>query len=86
MADCKDIDAALAKLSSKIDGLGNRLNDLERKQKECCDNKDKNQNKKDVDLSAIEKRLDAIERYINKLDEEIKLITNKIIEIAGWLE
>lgn len=82
MADCKDIDAALARLSGKIDGLGNRLNELDRKQKECCDNKDKN--KKDDDLSELKKRLDAIERYINKLDEEIKLITGKVAEIGGF--
>jgi len=75
MADCKEIDAALANLAAKIDGL-------ERRQRECCDNKDKNP--KDTDLSELKKRLDAIEKYINKLDEEIKLITDKVKEIGGF--
>ena len=82
MADCKDIDAALTNLSSKIDGLGRRLNDLEKKQHSCCDNKDKTP--KDTDLSAINKRLAAIDNYINKLDTEIKLITSKVAEIGGF--
>ncbi len=75
MADCKEIDAALSRLSGKID-------ELDRKQKECCDNKDKNRNNND--LSELKNRLDAIEKYINKLDEEIKLITNKVKEIGGF--
>jgi len=82
MADCKEIDAALARLSGKIDGLSDRLNGLEARQRECCDNKDKNP--KDTDLSELKKRLDAIEKYINKLDEEIKLITDKVKEIGGF--
>jgi len=83
MADCKDIDAALANLASKINDYAQKLSDLERLQKQCCDNKDKKN--KEADLSGINKRLDDIERYINKLDEEIKLITDKAKEIGGYL-
>jgi prefoldin subunit 5 len=82
MADCKEIDAALGRLSGKIDSLSGRLNGLEARQKECCDNKD--HNPKGDDLSELRKRLDAIEKYINKLDEEIKLITDKVKEIGRF--
>ncbi len=82
MPECKDIDAALANLASKIDDYARKLSDLERLQKQCCDGKE--QKKKEPDLSKINKRLDDIERYINKLDEEIKLITDKLKEIGGF--
>jgi len=85
MADCKEIDAALGGLSGKIDGLNGRLNGLEARQKECCDNKQQNKDQnKDTDLSALIKRIDEIEKYINKLDEEIQSITDKVKEIGGF--
>lgn len=83
MADCKDIDAALAKLSSKIDGLNGRLNNLEKEQKRCCDLKNENNDK--VDLEPIYKRLAAIEKYINLFDDELKSIATKIQNAGKFL-
>ncbi len=34
----------------------------------------------------LEQRVTAIEKYINQLDEEIKLITSKVTEIGGFLK
>ena len=69
MADCKEIDAALAKLSGKIDGLNGRLNDLESKQKQCCEKKGNNSNPKDDDLTELIKRIQEIE----KIQEALKI-------------
>jgi hypothetical protein len=71
MADCKEIDAALARLSGKIDGLNGRLNGLEARQKECCDNKP--QNPSDVDLEALIKR-------ISELEKTVKAISSFLLE------
>jgi small-conductance mechanosensitive channel len=74
MAECKDIDRALANLGRKIDAqnkcceankkaindLKNRIGNLERG--------NRNQPKDKVDLTSINRRLSAIERYINILD------------------
>lgn len=60
---CRDIDQGLAALNRKIDEQNKRLRDLERKQRECCDNKkpaDKPAEK--TDLTAILKRLTELEK------------------------
>lgn len=75
MADCKEIDAALAGLSGKIDGLNGRLNGLEARQKECCDNKQQNQN---TDLSALIKR-------IAKLEKDLQVIIDFIVAVRPIL-
>jgi prefoldin subunit 5 len=82
MADCKEIDAALGRLSSKIDGLNARLNNLERKQKECCNKKDD----KGDNLEGLIKRVAKIETYINQLDGEIQSITNIATDIGNALK
>lgn len=81
MADCKDIDAALAQLSSKIDGFGNklndlnnRLNDLDRKQKECCDKKER---------KPPETNLEALIKRIAKLEDTQEALKIGIVEILN---
>lgn len=72
MADCKDIDTALSRLSSKIDGLNNKLNNLENKQRECCEKKQKEEKPKDdkpPDLADIKRRLNELE----KVQEALKI-------------
>lgn len=83
MADCKEVDAALAALSAKIDSFNNKLNNLEQKQKECCDKKN---NPKDDSSEALLKRIAAIDKYINQLDGEIELVTNKVKEIGDFFK
>lgn len=94
MSECKEIDEALRRLGQKIDGyeralnnLDNRLNDLAKKQAQCCkDNNRNNQNNRPVDLTAIYKRLANLEghvikvsNYINRVENAIQSV-NKIIE------
>lgn len=78
MAECKDIDKALAKLGNKIDAqnkccsevkaelgrLNNRIGKLERDFNQAL----KPGQNKNPDLTAIYKRLAQIENYINILD------------------
>ncbi|BAZ36969.1 hypothetical protein NIES4101_28900 [Calothrix sp. NIES-4101] len=71
---CDEIDAALGRLGNKIDGLGKRLDALEKEQARCC--KDKGNS---VDLSSIYKRLAELEsavrqlaNYVNTTDKAIK--------------
>ncbi|MBD2344170.1 hypothetical protein [Anabaena subtropica] len=75
MAECKDIDRALANLAKKIDAqnkcceenkkaiddLKKRMGNLERAQRQQQPNNR-------TDLTSINRRLAAIERYINVLD------------------
>ncbi|MEH1809641.1 hypothetical protein [Nostoc sp.] len=58
---CKDIDAALAALNNKIDAQNGRMRELERRQKECCNQKSKDN---DTDLSGILERLKKAETDI----------------------
>ena len=83
MDDCKEIDAALNRLGGKIDELNRKLNNVEQKQKECCDKKN---DPKDNSLEALLKRIAAIEKYINQLDGEIQLVTNKVKEIGEFFK
>jgi hypothetical protein len=77
MADCKEIDAALGRLSGKIDGLSGRLNGLEARQKECCE-KNKPQKPSDVDLEPLIRR-------ISKLENDLKLIIDFIVQLRPIL-
>jgi septal ring factor EnvC (AmiA/AmiB activator) len=69
---CKDIDAGLAALNRKIDAQNQRIRELERKQKECCDNSDNG----NADLSGILKRLKKAETDILDLGG----ITQEIVD------
>ena len=71
MADCKEIDAALSKLTNKIDNLNNKLRDLDSRAKnaeKCCNNGVK-QGEKEIDLSDILLRLAKLEKDLKILDE-----------------
>ena len=81
MAECKDIDRALADLGRKIDDQNKQIADLRKKQEECCGD-----NNNDNNDSSLAKRVAAIERYINALDSDIKKITTKGYEIIGYLQ
>jgi hypothetical protein len=92
VADCKDIDRALANLSRKIDAqnrcceankkaiadLNNRLRNLER------GNKPNSQKDKPQDLTDIYKRLNRLEQYclsIESLFTQIGNVVKPIISI-----
>jgi small-conductance mechanosensitive channel len=60
---CQDIDQAIAALNRKIDEQNKRLRDLERQQKECCDNSNKPKND-NANLTEILKRLTKAETDI----------------------
>jgi hypothetical protein len=87
MADCKDIDTALGRLSLKIDGLSGKLNDLEKKQKECCDGKDfKNNNSKDLEprVIALEQFANTVNTYVESLEKAIKTAASPLKEIVDF--
>lgn len=76
---CKDIDKGLADLNAAINRLNNRLNNLEKKQKECCD-KDK-----PTDLSALVKRIEKAEKDILELGGVVKTVIDDIKDILDSL-
>jgi chromosome segregation ATPase len=80
---CKDIDKGLSDLNAAINRLNNRLDGLERKQNECCNNKDKN---KPTDLSAILKRLDKAEKDILELGGVVKTIIDDFKDVLDLLD
>ncbi len=73
---CKDIDRGLADLQAAINRLNNRLNNLERKQNECCKDKDK-----PTDLSALLKRLEKAEKDILELGGVVKTVIDDVKDI-----
>jgi chromosome segregation ATPase len=95
MADCKEIDAALSRLSGKIDALNNKFNGLDNRLKNaesCCDNKNKQDAPKSDNLADILRRLSVLEdvvgkiaSYINSLEAAIKTSLNPMKLIANLL-
>ncbi len=75
---CRDIDQGLASLNRKIDEQNKKIRDLERKQAECCKDKD---NDKKTDLSALLKRLDESEKNILELGGVIKDIVDDLKDL-----
>lgn len=75
---CKDIDKGLADLKAAVNGINNRLDGVERKQKACCNDKSENQS---TDLSAILKRLGKIEQDILELGGVIKTIIDDLKDL-----
>ncbi|MEH1971111.1 hypothetical protein [Nostoc sp.] len=77
---CKDIDQGLAALNQKIDAQNQRLRELERKQKECCENKDKKNNNNNNDL---EKRVKELEKVSEALKDGIVGALNNFADIEN---
>lgn len=75
---CKDIDQGIDALNRKIDEQNKRLRDLERKQKECCDNKDNNNNNSD-----LEKRIKKLEETSEALKKGIVETLNNFADIEN---
>ncbi|PHJ95166.1 hypothetical protein VF04_20125, partial [Nostoc linckia z7] len=63
-----------------INRLNKRLDNLERKQNDCCENKNNNSN------SNLEKRVSRIESYINALHKDLDAIGKLIKDINNLLE
>ncbi|AFZ24779.1 hypothetical protein Cylst_2573 [Cylindrospermum stagnale PCC 7417] len=73
MSQCTDVDAALARLEAKIDAQNKQISDLKNNKQ------DKNKNpsaapNKGYDDKELRLRIEKIERYINKLDADLKVI------------
>lgn len=79
---CKDIDQGLAALNRKIDELNKRLRDLEKKQKECCDNKDKNNDNNNND-DDLKKRVKELEKTSEALKKGIVETLNNFADIEN---
>lgn len=75
---CKDIDQGLAALNRKIDEQNKRLRDLERKQKECCDNQ---KDDKNTNLSEILKRLKKAETDILELGGVVQTVIDDLKDL-----
>lgn len=75
---CKDIDVGLAALNRKIDAQNQRIRELERKQKQCCEG---SQNDNNVDLSQILKRLKKAEKDILELGGVVKTVIDDLKDL-----
>ncbi|WP_414574308.1 hypothetical protein [Nostoc sp. CCY 9925] len=60
---CKDINEGLAQLNAAINRVNTRLNNLEKKQNECCD---KNSN----DLNALKSAINQMNSRLNDLEKK----------------
>jgi hypothetical protein len=85
VADCKDIDKALAALSAKIDAQNQQITDIKRKQEQCCKNNNQNNNQKDksTDLSPIYQRLNKLEQYCESVEYLFAQLANIIKPIIA---
>jgi archaellum component FlaC len=86
VAECKDIDRALADLGNKINEQNKIINNLQKRQDDCCNKGNKQDQNKPTDLTPIYQRLSKIENYINVLDGDLTGITGIIKEINTHLE
>lgn len=80
MAECKDIDAAIANLSKKVDSQNQKIREIERKQKECCNNLNKPK-QENTDLSAILKRIQKIEKDILDLGGVVMTVIDDLKDL-----
>ncbi|MBW4425938.1 MAG: hypothetical protein KME50_16175 [Nostoc desertorum CM1-VF14] len=76
---CRDIDQGLDALNRKIDQQNKRLRELERNQKECCENKDKNKNNNTN--NDLEKRVKELEKTSEALKKGIVETLNNFADI-----
>jgi prefoldin subunit 5 len=79
---CKDIDRGLDDLKAAVNRLNNRLDGLERKQNECCKDKDKPKNNDDKN-SDLEKRVKELEKNQEKLKQGIVESLNNFADIEN---
>ncbi len=80
---CKDIDAAIANLNRKIDEQNAKIRELERKQNQCCKDKDNNGN--GFDPSEILKRLAKAEKDILELGGVVKTVIDDLKDVLDSL-
>jgi chromosome segregation ATPase len=78
VAECKDIDRALADLGNKINEQNRLINNLQKKQDDCCNKGNKQEQSKPTDLSAITKRIDKLEGYCDSIEHLFAQIGNLI--------
>ncbi|MEH2066982.1 MAG: hypothetical protein V7K47_02220 [Nostoc sp.] len=78
---CKDIDRGLADLQAAINRINNRLDNLERQQKKCCQEKDKDNNN-DND-NGLEKRVKELEKTSEALKTGIVQTLNNFADIEN---
>ncbi|NJM23522.1 MAG: hypothetical protein HC907_35280 [Richelia sp. SM1_7_0] len=83
-SSCEEIDAALARLGGKVDGLNNTINGLkgkldalEKEQARCC----KNKQDKGFDPTPIYKRLNELEVAVKKIVDYVN-VTDTAIKAA----
>ncbi len=77
---CKDIDRGLGDLQAAINRLNNRLDNLERKQNECCQKKNNDNNN---DNSGLEKRVKELEKTQEILKKGIVETLNNFADIEN---
>ncbi|MDZ8240146.1 MAG: hypothetical protein RMZ69_23855 [Nostoc sp. ChiQUE01a] len=84
---CKDIDEALEQLNTAVSKVNTRLNNLERKQNECCN---KNSNDLNAAINQINSRLNNLERKLkeqptdfSEILKRLKKAETDILELGG---
>ncbi|MEH2309340.1 hypothetical protein [Nostoc sp.] len=79
---CRDIDRGLTELQAAIERLNKRLDNLERKQNECCkqNEKDKEKNNNNNN-SELEKRVKELEKTSEALKKGIVGALNNFADI-----
>nr|MDZ8016548.1 hypothetical protein [Nostoc sp. SerVER01] len=87
---CRDIDEALAQLNTAVSKVNSRINNLEKKQKECCDKSDKNLADFNAAINRINSRLNDLERKqkeqptdLSEILKRLKKAEQDILELGG---
>lgn len=86
MAECKDIDKALANLQGKINEQNKRIRDVENLQKQCCDKKENGDKNKPTDLTEINRRLEKVEKDILTLGGVVKEVIDDLKDALDSLD
>lgn len=83
MAECKDIDAALKRLESKIDTQNREIAGLKKTQQECCGNANHANNSND--LTDLKKRVANLESYCLSLEEALGYVSKSAHSVLSNL-
>ncbi|MFN6499783.1 MAG: hypothetical protein RMX65_022710 [Nostoc sp. DedQUE01] len=75
---CKDINEGLAQLNTAIGKVNTRLNNLERKQQECCDKNSDDLNALKLSINRINYRLNDLEKKQNKNPNDLSAILKRL--------